>query len=169
IAGLTVNPGAVNSLSNTVSFTTAATVPTTNPYTVSSTVSSPTADPIPGDNTDEQQTSVRPAGPVAADIVNNGRAASNAGQAPLGNTAGPVNITSLTAAPNGTGNTIVAYTLLSLPAVGTLYVNNLVVNATTFPGLVLTPVQAAQLSYDPAAVGAQGTTAPSTLDAGNQS
>ncbi len=45
-----------------------------------------------------------------------------------------------------------SYTVLTLPTAGQglLYVNGVELNVTNFPGLVLTPTQATQLSFDPA-------------------
>jgi len=158
----TLNPGAVNEVANTVAFTTAAAL--TASYNVSATASTAGtgATAVANNNGLQQQaTTVAPTGPVADDIVNNGRAGLNAGTSPLGNTGGAVAITSLAATQGSSA--INNYTITSLPAVGTLYVGGVAATA----GQTLTPAQALTLTYDPAATGTQGTTAPATLSSGN--
>ncbi|MGI4833119.1 MAG: hypothetical protein ACRYFK_06615 [Janthinobacterium lividum] len=80
--------------------------------------------------------------PVAANVTNSSR--------PSGQGAAPIN--ALSAAFDGTPNPTAAYTITGLDASqGTFYVNNVVLNATNFPGLKLTAAQASQLSFAPAA------------------
>ncbi|HEX8426132.1 right-handed parallel beta-helix repeat-containing protein, partial [Hymenobacter sp.] len=94
--------------------------------------------------------------PVANDITNTNRLSSQ-GQAPINN---------LTSSVDGTAQ---SYTISGLnPAQGTFFVGNTVLNATNFPGLVLTPAQATQLAFSPATnfVGTAGFTYTVTDDAG---
>ena len=159
----TLNLGPANEVANTVSFTVGAAA--ASPFVVSATASTTgagaTADPAAGNNSAQQSTTVAPTGPVADDIVNSGRTGLNAGTSPLGNTGGPVAITSLAATVGSSA--INNYTLTALPTTGTLYVGGVAATA----GQTLTPAQALTLTYDPAATGTQGTTAPATLYAGN--
>ena len=159
----TLNLGSANEVANTVSFTVGAAA--TSPFIVSAAASNTgagaTPDPAPGNNGARQSTTVAPTGPVADDIVNSGRVAFNAGTSPLGNTGGSVAITSLAATVGSSA--ISNYTITALPTTGTLYVGGLAATA----GQTLTPAQAQTLTYDPAATGTQGTTAPATLYAGN--
>ena len=65
---------------------------------------------------------------------------------------GPVAIPALSGTDPEGNNTIASYTITSaLPPAsqGTLYVNGVVLNTSNFPGLVLTPAQATQLTFDP--------------------
>ncbi|MGI4864753.1 MAG: hypothetical protein ACRYFZ_12590 [Janthinobacterium lividum] len=77
--------------------------------------------------------------PVANDITNTSRLSGQSAMA----------INSLSATADGT---VASYTITALPAAsqGIYYVNNVVLNTTNFPGLVLTPTQATQLSFAPA-------------------
>jgi uncharacterized repeat protein (TIGR01451 family) len=75
--------------------------------------------------------------------------ANNVTVASISNAASQVPISSLSgSAPDGT---IKSYTIAALPPAsqGTLYVNGVVLNTANFPGLVLTPAQAAQLTFAP--------------------
>ncbi|MDQ2770282.1 MAG: T9SS type A sorting domain-containing protein, partial [Bacteroidota bacterium] len=159
----TLNVGSANQVTNTVGFTVAAAA--TSPFVVAGTASTTgtgaTTDPVAGNNSDQQSTTVAPTGPVADDIVNNGRVAVNVGTSPIGNTAGPVAITSLAASAGSTA--VASYNITVIPTVGTLYVNGVAVAAPR----PLTLLEATQLTYDPAATGTQSTTAPATLYAGN--
>jgi hypothetical protein len=79
--------------------------------------------------------------PVATDVTT----------ASLSNGGGQQTISSLSgSAPDGT---IQSYTIGALPQAsqGVLYVNGVLLNTTNFPGLVLTPAQAAELTFAPAA------------------
>nr|WP_235998361.1 Ig-like domain-containing protein [Hymenobacter sp. BT559] len=81
----------------------------------------------------------------------------------LAPTASPVTVASMSNASaqlpisslNGTApdGTIKSYTIAALPPAteGVLYVNGVLLNTTNFPGLVLTPTQAGQLTFDPTA------------------
>ncbi|MBH8560509.1 beta strand repeat-containing protein, partial [Hymenobacter negativus] len=157
----TLNLGAAGEVVNTVSFTEASTTTYTVSATASTTGTGATPDPVSGNNPASQQTTIAPTGPVAADIVNNGRTGTNAGQSPIGNTAGQVAITSLAATVGS--SSIASYNITAIPTVGTLYVNGTAVTAPR----PLTLAEAAQLTYDPAVAGAQGSTTPSTLAANN--
>jgi hypothetical protein len=77
--------------------------------------------------------------PVASNITNNSRPG---GQATMA-------VNSLSATADGT---IASYTIAAVPPAsqGTFYVNGVVLSAANFPGLVLTPTQATQLSFAPA-------------------
>jgi len=75
--------------------------------------------------------------------------ANNVTVASISNAATQVPISSLSgSAPDGS---IKSYTIAALPPAsqGTLYVNGVLLNTTNFPGLVLTPAQAAQLTFTP--------------------
>ena len=65
------------------------------------------------------------------------------------NSAGQTAITALSATDSD--GTIASYTITALPPAtqGVLFVNGVVLNTTNFPGLVLTPAQAAQLQFTP--------------------
>ncbi|WP_198172610.1 T9SS type A sorting domain-containing protein [Hymenobacter ginkgonis] len=95
--------------------------------------------------------------PVANDITNASR--------PSGQDAASIN--SLSATAEGT---ITSYTITALPPAtqGTYYVNGVALTTAAFPGLVLTPTQATQLSFAPAASfsGTAGFTYIATDDAG---
>ncbi len=76
--------------------------------------------------------------------------ANNVTTATLSNSGGQQLISSLSgSAPDGTIN---SYTIAALPpsTQGVLYVNGVVLTAANFPGLVLTPAQAAELTFAPA-------------------
>ncbi|UOQ66387.1 T9SS type A sorting domain-containing protein [Hymenobacter volaticus] len=78
--------------------------------------------------------------PIANDITN-------------GSLPGGIGATPITGLSASTEGAVQSYTVTALPAAGqgVLYVNGTVLNTTTFPGLTLTPTQAAQLSFAPAA------------------
>ena len=150
IAGTTVTytvpslaPG--SSVTNLISFTAPA---TGTGYTIAATVPT-TNDATPANNSSSAATATPNVAPVARDVV-------NTAQTPEGNTAGALPISSLSATDANGNGTLVSYTILALPPAtqGVLYVfngaTNVLLNTTNFPGLVLTPAQAAQLQFDPA-------------------
>ena len=140
-----LQPGTANTINNTLSFTAPgaagtsfavnATLSATGPGTVTSATAS-------------QTTTIAGPAPLALDIV-------NTLQAPQGNTTNkPLPILPLVAVTQG-GTTISSYTIQSLPTAnqGTLFVfngtTNVPVSLANFPGLVLTPAQAQNLSFRP--------------------
>ncbi|MDO7874428.1 hypothetical protein Q5H93_06760 [Hymenobacter sp. ASUV-10] len=78
--------------------------------------------------------------PVSANITNTSR--------PSGQAATAINALSATA-----DGTVASYTIMALPpaAQGSYFVNGVALTTANFPGLVLTPAQAAQLTFAPAA------------------
>ncbi|GAA4347910.1 hypothetical protein GCM10023185_03300 [Hymenobacter saemangeumensis] len=135
----TLLPGSANAVTNTVSFTAPAPA-----YTVSSTVTTTSTDPNAANNSSSFSTTLANQAPVALNVV-------NTLQSPEGNTAVALPISPLQA--TDADGSIVSYTILSLPPAsqGVLFVNGVALNTTNFPGLLLTPAQAAQLQFDPAA------------------
>ena len=132
-------------LTNTVTFL----APTTT-FSVVADASSTTVDPVAGNSSATQPTTVPAANiaPVAQSIVNNL-------QEPEGSTAAaPLPILPLVG--TDADGTIVNYIVAALPLTtqGVLYVwngtANVPLNTTNFPGLELTPTQASNLRFDPA-------------------
>jgi len=135
----TLLPGAANAVTSTVTFTAPAPA-----YTVSSTSTTSSTDPNAGNNTSSISTTAANQAPAALSVV-------NTLQSPEGNTAVALPIAALQATdPDGS---IASYTITALPPAsqGVLYVNGVALTAANFPGLVLTPAQAAQLQFDPTA------------------
>ncbi|OGX88006.1 hypothetical protein BEN48_10600 [Hymenobacter glacialis] len=135
----TLLPGAANTVTSAVTFTAPAPA-----YTVTSTVSSTSTDPNAGNNSSSTSTTLANLAPVALYVV-------NTLQSPEGNTAMALPIAPLSA--TDADGSIVSYTILALPPAsqGVLFVNGVALTAASFPGLVLTAAQAAQLQFDPAA------------------
>ncbi len=112
-------------------------------WTVDANVSTATTETNTGNNASSATSSRTNRPPVARNIV-------NASIEPIGATAGPRGISSLVA--TDADGTVASYTVAALPsaAQGVLYINGVELNTTNFPGLVLTPLQASQLQFDPA-------------------
>ncbi|WP_324675530.1 T9SS type A sorting domain-containing protein [Hymenobacter sp. GOD-10R] len=134
----TLNPGDVNTVTNTISFT----APSTS-FAVVSNVRATGDNGTTGNNTATQNTATTSnRAPVAANLI-------NTLQSPEGNTAGPLLLSSLSAT-DADGNTdIKTYTIATLPSntQGILY------NGTTAlaPGATVTLADIAKLTFDPAA------------------
>ena len=135
---ITTQPiGSAGVVTNTITFTSPAT-----PYAVVGTVTTATTDPIPGNNSDTQNTiPTINRKPIAFDVV-------NTLQAPRGETSTQARPLSALLATDPDG-TVASFTVLSLPdpATGVLSLGGVpvVVNQ------VLTPTQATQLAFRPVA------------------
>ncbi|MDO7874429.1 right-handed parallel beta-helix repeat-containing protein [Hymenobacter sp. ASUV-10] len=149
IVGTTVTY-TVSNLSSGSSQTNVVTFVMPNVASAAGTASVPTTNDAATANNTASATTARPnQAPVAQDVV-------NTLQSPEGNTANaPLPISPLNAAD--ADGSVASYTVLTLPSAtqGVLYVwngtANVELNLTNFPGLVLTPTQASNMRFDPAA------------------
>ncbi len=139
-------PGAANTVSNTLSFTAPGAAGSSYSVPASLTATGP-GSPAPA--TASQPTAVSSPAPAARNVV-------NGLQAPAGNTALPLPIEALSATARGVAS-IANYTVVALPPAsqGVLYVFDgtapVLLSTANFAGLVLTPAQAGNLRFQPAA------------------